>query len=160
MKAIVVGYDGSAAAELALARAAELAPALEAKVIVTSVETPVASGADVTGGTLLPAPVVDAELQEHVREQRERLLEHARSYFEQRGIPAEIAAPFGAPVDQIIEVADRHDADLIVVGTHEPGVLERLFRGSISQGVARKAHCDVLVVHPEGKEARSSARER
>jgi nucleotide-binding universal stress UspA family protein len=151
METIVVGYDESEAGDLALARVAELALAMHATVVVTSIETQVAAQAALAGGYAVAAPIIDVELQEQEREERDRLLARARSYFDERGIAVEVAAPAGAPVDEIIEVADRHAADLIVVGTHEPGLLERLFRGSVSQGVARKAHCDVLVVHPEGK---------
>ena len=154
MKTIVVGYDGTEASELALERVAELAPLLQAKVIVTSVETPVPAAA-LADGYLPPAPVPDVDLdverQERDREEHKQLLGRARSYLEERGIAAEVASAFGSPVDEIIEVAERHDADLIVVGTHTPGLLERLFRGSVSQGVVRRAHCDVLVVHPLGK---------
>ena len=49
----------------------------------------------------------------------------------------------------VVEVAEEHNVDLIIVGTREPGLLERLFGGgSVSQGVARRAHRDVLIVHP------------
>ena len=154
MKTIVVGYDGSEASDLALERVAELAPLLQAKVIVTSVETPVAT-AGLADAYLPPAPLADVEFdverQEREREDRDRLLARARTYFHERGIVAEVAPAVGPPVEEIIEVAEQHHADLIVVGTHEPGLLERLFRGSVSQGVVRRAHCDVLVVHPQGK---------
>ena len=39
------------------------------------------------------------------------------------------------------------NVDLIVVGTREAGLLERLLDPSVSGAVQRKAHCDVLVVH-------------
>lgn len=52
----------------------------------------------------------------------------------------------GDPADAIVALAVRHKADLIVVGTHERGFLDRLFHGSVSEGVSRHAHCDVLVV--------------
>src|SRR5688500_7137925 len=148
MKTIVVGYDGSEASELALDRVAELAPLLQAKVIVTSVETPV-----ITDGGLVPAPTVSVDLELHEREHRERrrMLEHARGYLGERGVTAEIAAAVGPPVDEIIEVAEQNAAHLLVVGTHEPGFLERLFRGSVSPGGARRPRCGVLVVHPRGR---------
>ena len=153
MKTIVVGYDGSEASRLALDRVAEWAPLLQAKVVVTSVEMPV-----VADGGLMPAPAanVDLDLHERQHRERERLLAEARSYLDERGIGVEVAAAVGPPVDEIVEVAEQHDADLIVVGTHEPGFLERLLRGSVSQGVARRAHCDVLIVHPRGKARRPS----
>jgi nucleotide-binding universal stress UspA family protein len=50
-------------------------------------------------------------------------------------------------VDEILDVADEHHVDLIVVGTRELGFLDRLIAGSVSQGIARRAHCDVLIVH-------------
>src|SRR5688500_3577689 len=119
MKTIVVGYDGTEASERALERVAELAPLLEAQVIVTSVETPVPA-AELADGYLPPAPMPDVELdverQERDREQRAQLLAQARTYFDERGIVAELASAFGPPVDEIIEVAEQHDADLIVVG--------------------------------------------
>jgi nucleotide-binding universal stress UspA family protein len=33
-------------------------------------------------------------------------------------------------------------------GTHPAERAPRLLGGSVSQGVARRAHCDVLIVHP------------
>ena len=64
MKTIVVGYDGTQPSDLALERVAELGPLLQAKVIVASVETPVATEAALAGGAYFPAaPVVDVDLQ-------------------------------------------------------------------------------------------------
>ena len=45
-----------------------------------------------------------------------------------------------------MDLADERGAGLIVVGTNEPGLLERLLTGSVSSR-SRKASCDVLVVH-------------
>ena len=54
----------------------------------------------------------------------------------------------GYPGSAIVSLAERRHADLVVVGTREAGLAERVVRHSVSQQVAKKAHCDVLIVHP------------
>ncbi len=46
----------------------------------------------------------------------------------------------------ILEFADEIQADLIVVGNHRAGRLERIILGSSSEGVMRKSDVPVLVV--------------
>ena len=48
----------------------------------------------------------------------------------------------------ILTEAARDDADLLVVGTHGRGSVERFLLGSISDRVVRRAECPVLVVPP------------
>jgi|SRR5712691_4742106 len=137
MKTIVVGYDETEAAKRALERAAELAQAFGSKLIVTSVapmHIPIARGA----GPIDPTDPPEAHAEE---------LEHARSYLEGRGIQADYQAALGDPAETIVELAEQRGADLIVVGTREPTILERLLGQSVSAGVSRRAHCDVLIVH-------------
>jgi nucleotide-binding universal stress UspA family protein len=49
------------------------------------------------------------------------------------------------PVDAILEQAREDGAGLIVVGSHGMGAVERFLLGSVSERVARYAHCPVLV---------------
>jgi nucleotide-binding universal stress UspA family protein len=148
MKRIVVGYDGSDEAHRALDRAAELAQKFAAELIVVSVETP-ADPLPLGEAVAMPmaplaGPAIDPELE---RQRWEQIGAEARQILEKRGLKPEIVSPVGDAAGEIVQVADERDADLIVVGTHEPGFLERLLSGSVSQGVARRAHCDVLIVH-------------
>ncbi len=53
----------------------------------------------------------------------------------------------GDAAEAIVELAEQRNADLIVVGTREPGFFERLLGHSVSGSVQRHAHCDVLIVH-------------
>ncbi len=50
------------------------------------------------------------------------------------------------PTDGVLKTSDATGADLVVVGTHAPGFLERVFMGSVAYGVATQCDKDVLVV--------------
>ena len=75
-----------------------------------------------------------------------------QAFFADAGIGVEFAGVVGQQAEEIVEIAEQQQADLIVVGTRESGFIERLLAGSVSQGVARRAHCDVLIVHSPDEE--------
>lgn len=52
----------------------------------------------------------------------------------------------GDPAEVLIAEARRWDADLIVVGSHGYGRAKRMLLGSVSEAVARGAHCSVEIV--------------
>lgn len=52
----------------------------------------------------------------------------------------------GDPAEAIIAAARDNNADVIVVGSHDRGWLERLFTSSVGEKVVRKADTPVLVV--------------
>ena len=137
MHTIVVGYDESEPAKRALSRAVELAAAFDGKLVVTSV----ARAFVPAGHGLGPVDPVDT-LAEH-----DEQLRHAAAVLAEHGLDGEYITGLGEPAHEIIRVAEARDADLIVVGTREPGILACLFGLSVSGGVQRRAHCDVLIVH-------------
>jgi nucleotide-binding universal stress UspA family protein len=137
LKTIVVGYDDGEPARRALDRAAEIAEAFGASLVVTSV-TPTLPGAGRSAG-----PTDPADSFEHHRDE----LKTARDHLADRKVDVRFQAAVGEPADTIVELANSENADLIVVGTREPGIVERLLGQSVSQAVSRGAHCDVLIVH-------------
>lgn len=135
---IVLGYDESDASKRAMERAGEVAKAFGSELIVTSV-APVMINIGRSAG---PGDPTDPPSR-HIEE-----LKHARAYLEGEGITADYVPAMGDPAQTIAELAKERAADLVVLGTHEPGVLARLFGQSVTETVAHKVHCDVLVVHP------------
>jgi nucleotide-binding universal stress UspA family protein len=125
MQRIVVAFDDPKSATLE--RAAELAEAIGAELIVTNVS----------------APVDAAEATESAR----RKLDEARHRLEGRDVAMEFVPIVGPPAESIVHLADERGADLIVVGTRKKGFVERLVEGSVNQEVLKRASCDVLVVH-------------
>ncbi len=59
---------------------------------------------------------------------------------------ADIEVHHGSPVGQILEVADRLDVDLVVVGSHGKGKLKYAFLGSVAEKLLRKSYRPVMVV--------------
>lgn len=148
---IVVGYDGTTGAQSALERAGDIAGTFGSTIVVADIRVPqpVPMAAGAFGLAPYYSDVGDTaerlhEVDEAVwRQHRERV----DSLFAGLGVQHRFATAVGEPVEEIVSVAERFDADLIVVGTREPGFFERLLGGSVSQGVARRAGCDVMIVH-------------
>jgi nucleotide-binding universal stress UspA family protein len=135
MDPIVVGFDGSPAAERALERAATLCGEGGRVVIVTAtVSLPSTSIVDepVAGG---PSPA-----------ERDALLDGAATRLRARGIDPVLVAADAAPTEALVEAARAHDAALIVVGSTGSNYATRVILGSTAEQIVRQAPCDVLVV--------------
>jgi nucleotide-binding universal stress UspA family protein len=53
---------------------------------------------------------------------------------------------FGVPSDVIVEVAEKGNFDLIILGSRGLGKVKRFLLGSVSDDVSHKAKCSVLIV--------------
>lgn len=137
MKKIVLGFDDTEASQRALERAADLAKAFDSELIVISV-APVELSVGRSGGPIDPTE----PLSKHEAE-----LASARQYLEAQGIQADYQPAVGVPADAIVDLAKDSGADLIVVGTREPSLYQRLLGQSVSDSVSHSARVDVLIVH-------------
>ena len=137
MNTIVVGYDDTEPSKRALERAADLAEKFGSRLLITSVAPVMIPSGHGSAGVDPTDPPKQHEIE----------LEHAQAYLTGRNLSAELQPAIGDPADTIVEVADQNGATLIVVGTRQPSILERLLGTSVSGAVSRHAHCDVLIVH-------------
>jgi nucleotide-binding universal stress UspA family protein len=161
IRTIVAGYDDSETSVRALARAGELARVVGARLVVVSVG-PREGALELIPETLEPLlvpvapiggipPSAVAAPPEGTPtggrlEPAELMLERARFLLRQRGVDAEFMKASGDPADELLRLAEEQQADLIVVGAHEGGLLDRLLRGDVSAAVTRRADRDVLLV--------------
>jgi nucleotide-binding universal stress UspA family protein len=138
-ESIVVGTDGSPGATLAVRRAAEIAKGREARVhLVTafpnvgSIREPFASSAKTEVVDL--GAVADSVLLRAARE------------LEEQGIEVETHAAQGDPAQVIMDVAQKVNADLIVVGARGLTGIERFLLGSVSSKLSHYSPTSVMVV--------------
>ena len=75
-----------------------------------------------------------------------KLLEQSVRKLIQAGFTAEAVCLRGKPAEEIMKVATKQHADLIVMGAQGLGAIARFLLGSVSTRVVQHATCSVLVV--------------
>ena len=81
-----------------------------------------------------------------LKEANHKLLEQSVRKLIQAGFTAEPVCQLGKPAEEIMKVASKHHADLIVMGAKGLGAIARFLLGSVSTRVVQHANCSVLVV--------------
>jgi nucleotide-binding universal stress UspA family protein len=126
---IAVATDGSDTAQRAVDAAFDLAQRFGAAVVILTAYRAVASGSDSWASTSAV--------------QAERVLAEAEEAAEQRGLAYSSAMSEGDPGEVLVALAERHRADLMVVGSLG---MQRRVRGSVPNTVTHRAPCSVFVV--------------
>lgn len=155
IRKIVVGYDGSLG-EQVLADAFAIARREgHVEIHVIQVVAPVVEA------SLAPAMMVTAG--DEVERLRAHLQNAVQSEIAKQGelrVAAVVAhVAIGAPAFEIVDLANRLDADLIVVGTHGRHGLGRALLGSVAENVVRRAGCPVIVTRPKAHATREKVPE-
>ena len=88
-----------------------------------------------------------AEIRDNATDEANRAVENAMARFKETGIAVDSIVPSGleGPKAAILDEAERWQADLIVVGSHGHGTLDRFLLGSVSETLALYAACSVEV---------------
>lgn len=138
---IVVPTDFSAESDKAWQVARRLARAVggQLHLVHVFVEAPLYSEALMSGDRVRE---VYAEGRAWVEREMARLAEAARG----EGLTVRTSLREGAVAAAIVEAAREDAADLVVVGTHGRGGIDRALLGSVADRVIRLAPCPVLAV--------------
>jgi len=134
---MLVPTDGSAGMAAVVEHAADLAASHGAEIHAVYV-------VDTTRFTGLPMETGWEGITETLREEGERALAAVERLVD--GCPVRTAMLEGAPSRQIVEYAHDHDVDLVVMGTHDRGGINRLLLGSVAERVVRTANVPVLTL--------------
>lgn len=103
--------------------------------VATSVPVPEAGGA-----VMMLAP--------NENELKDLLEQFVRERLSGIRVPVVTAILKGSRATEITRYAKETGVDLIVIGTHLRGVMNRIIFGSVSKSVLEHAHCPVLMVPP------------
>jgi nucleotide-binding universal stress UspA family protein len=143
IKTILHPTDFSKRAEYAFQLACALARDYGARLLIAHVKTPPAA---VYGemGALPPEP---AEVEEALKEWLNRI----RPVDER--ITVDHFFLVGEPAEEIVRLAGKQRADIIVMGTHGRRGFGRLLMGSVAEQVVRKAACPVVTIKAPMAEA-------
>jgi nucleotide-binding universal stress UspA family protein len=139
---ILVAFDFGEPSVYALAWASDLnrttgGPPIH---VVHAVDTRPGVAAEGPAVVLMPGPAEIASLERRLREAARDAGAEAEATFEVAQRPSSASAT-------ILEVAQRMDAELIVMGSHARRGLARLLLGSVAAHVARGSECPVTTVY-------------
>jgi len=139
---VVFAYDGSALAKLAIDEAGRQLASRQNALVLT-----VWQPFDVGFVPAVELRINAAEIAD-VRDAAEQTAANGASLAQAAGFEARGAAAEAAPAWKgIVQVADEHDAKLIVLGSHGRTELAGVLIGSVAQAVAAHSRRTVLIVH-------------
>jgi nucleotide-binding universal stress UspA family protein len=134
---ILVPMDDSEMAQRALEYALETHPDTDITVL------HVVGGPSPMMGTAMGL-VLEDDLEEAAEGKAKQVLDRARELAAEHDVEITVDVQVGQPTRAILDQAD--DFDMIVIGSHEGSVVDRLFVGNVAQKVFRQSPVPVTVV--------------
>lgn len=141
MTGIIVATDGSPGADRAVDAAAELAKATGSSLMILTI------GGNLSGEELRQLASTEGDVSKELETAANHILDAARKRALQKGLSdVTLRSGWGDPAETIIDIVQRENASLLVVGRRGHGRLSGLLLGSISQKMTSLAPCKVMVV--------------
>jgi nucleotide-binding universal stress UspA family protein len=136
---LLLPTDGSDAMQGVIEHAVELAAEHDARLHTLYVAN-TASLSD------LPADAGWENITESLHQEGENALARVTDYAEGYSVTVETEVREGAPAKEVIQYADHHDCDIVVMGTHGRSGVDRLLLGSVAEKVVRSSTVPVLTI--------------
>lgn len=136
---ILVPVDGSDNSKRALMQAAKVAGRNGAEITVVHV-------IDMPPTVYVESQKLLNQLLEQYRRESAKVLDEYEDIAEKEGVEAKSVILEGAAAESIVDYADKHGIDMIVMGSRGLGKIKGAFLGSVSSKVLQHAKCSVLIV--------------
>lgn len=148
---VLVAIDDSESSRKALQQSLRLITHQDTTFLLLGVEEPmfIPPASQLPGVFGEDAPIAwqeEAELAEIQEKRTTAALQWAETLCQQAGVQFTSRSELGEAKHLICNIAQQENCDLIVVGSHGYGVVDRVLMGSVSDYVVHHAHCAVLVV--------------
>lgn len=151
MSTVLMATDGSDRAQAALTRGVEILGRDHRFVLLSVVPPafiPSATVGPMDSHPLVIDPAVEAEVERNERDAATTsLTDLARSL----GVDGRPLVEVGDPGPTICSVAEQEAVDVVVIGSHGHGWLQRVLIGSVSKHVLHHAPCPVLVIRDQDR---------
>lgn len=148
---ILIAVEDSPYSDQAIHYGFLLAKKLGSKIAIIHADDIPVSTPYIADPLLSETPMMIPEIMEIQEEAAKNLFSRIKKQY---GEEVEITTftKVGRVQDEILAAAEEYKADLIILGTHGRTGLDHFISGSVSESVARKAKCPVLIIpKPEKK---------
>lgn len=81
-----------------------------------------------------------------VSDVRLKRMKEAERLAEESGVSYELKILHGEPGPTIVDYANKHNADILIIGSRGLNSVQEFVLGSVSHKVAKRANCPVLIV--------------
>lgn len=143
-KRILIAIDDTTFSENATRIGFSMAKSMNAQVALINVMDPPSTS--YTGDPLLgQQPLVLPEIAQMQEEASRAILERYGALWKGEH-ELTTFSQIGNPRVEILAAAEEWDADLIILGTHGRTGFDHFISGSVSEGVARRSLCPVLII--------------
>ena len=143
---LMVAVDGSENAQRALEAAVDMTTRMKLELQIVHVDyVPGLLWSMGLPGSMIPTDRIEKDAESY----GEQLVSKAVKFAKDGGVAnpkGEMVTKLTSPAQAIVELAEKRDVDVILIGTRGLGGFRKMLLGSVANSVLHYAHCSVLIV--------------